>query len=307
MDIPPDVTRIKSDAESDLLKRPGVTGVGIGYKEVKGRRTDKLAIRVYVERKRKVPPDEVIPTSIDGVATDVIERTFRLAALPDTATYNPVVGGVSLGMCRSPQTAGTLGCQVVDNTSGQVMILSCFHVMCLDTSWAVGDSAAQPSVADTGSCPNSVVGSLVAGTCGGTVDCAIASQSARGTACEVVDIGPIAGTHTASLGLSVRKRGRTTGLTSGTVTDANLTVDIDYGGAIGVKRFTNQFLIDPDLARSNIFANRGDSGAVVVDNGAKIVGLLFAVGQGVDTAGIANPIADVLNALDVSIAPGTVG
>ena len=78
MDIE-EIQLIKQSIEADLLKLPGVTGVDVGYKEVGGNKTDILAIRVYVQIKRKeVPPEEMIPEQIQGVPTDVIQRTFVL-------------------------------------------------------------------------------------------------------------------------------------------------------------------------------------------------------------------------------------
>jgi hypothetical protein len=57
-----------------------VTGVDIGRKIVGGRKTDRMAIRVYVESKRDMPRQEEIPKTIRGVPTDVIERRFVLHA-----------------------------------------------------------------------------------------------------------------------------------------------------------------------------------------------------------------------------------
>ena len=74
------IRKIKKRVEADLLKIPGVTGVDVGRKIVGGRKTDTLAIRVYVEKKRDVPKIELIPSEIEGIPTDVIERKFVLHA-----------------------------------------------------------------------------------------------------------------------------------------------------------------------------------------------------------------------------------
>jgi len=73
-----EVRRIKETVEADLLRRPGVTGVDIGPKLVGGKETGRLAIRIYVAKKKDVPDAEVIPKEIEGVPTDVIERRFVL-------------------------------------------------------------------------------------------------------------------------------------------------------------------------------------------------------------------------------------
>lgn len=76
-----EIRRTKARVEGDLLKLPGVTGVDIGEKHVGGTPIGELAIRVLVRSKKPadaVPPGELIPPTIDGVPTDVIERDFGL-------------------------------------------------------------------------------------------------------------------------------------------------------------------------------------------------------------------------------------
>jgi len=324
-----EIRPIKQAAEADILKRPGVTGVDIGYKYVKGKKTDKLAIRVYVEKKKPVPTTERIPKEIQGVDTDVIQRKFllhprlvRVADLElkaDTGNYDPLQGGISIGPCRSVYLdateaachgapgagwyvfVGTLGAFVRDNTSGAEMMLSNFHVMCVDDAWSVGDTMAQPSRVDGGNCPADVVGALQRASLGGQVDCAVASHTARGYQCSIVDIGTVTGTAAATEDMAVRKRGRTTGLTYGIVDTIDLTVTIDYCNGLGSVTLTNQIGIDVDPAQSAKFGDSGDSGSVVVNGDTRqVVGLYFA-GTADGTYGVANPIQAVLTALNVSI------
>jgi hypothetical protein len=326
-----EIRPVKKDAEANLLKKAGVTGVDIGYKYVDGKKTDVLSIRVYVKEKRDakdVSKKEMIPKTIKGIKTDVIEREFvlhplmvrvaDLAIRADTGTYDPLVGGISIGPCRSvyiPQAdvactgspgpgwyvfVGTLGAIVTDNDSGDEMLLSNFHVMCVDDGWSVGDEMAQPSRVDGGNCPADVVGELQRASLGGQVDCAVASHTARDFSCEIEEIGDVAGVATASEGMAVRKRGRTTGLTYGIVDTVDLTVQIDYCNGLGPITLTDQIGIDVDPAQSAQFGDSGDSGSVVVNGEREVVGLYFA-GDSTGTYGVANPIEAVLDALDVSI------
>ncbi|MBI4539871.1 MAG: hypothetical protein HY704_10230 [Gemmatimonadetes bacterium] len=69
---------MKERVEDDLLGIPGVQGVDVGYKVVGGKKTNRIAIRVYVARKRDVAEEERIPPEIEGIPTDVIERRFML-------------------------------------------------------------------------------------------------------------------------------------------------------------------------------------------------------------------------------------
>jgi hypothetical protein len=317
-DVDPKIVEAKRKAEESLLKLPGVTGVDIGYKEVGGKPTDQIAIRVLVEEKKDVPKAQRVPDQIEGFATDVIQRKFELHQfsnrmpeadlhpMVDAGTYTPLKGGISIGPCRAIGGfvfAGTLGCLVKDNGTGKHMMLSNFHVMCVDNTHAVGDTMTQPSRVDGGACPAGIVGTLARQSLGGKVDCAVADiTGTRGDSCEIVDIGYVAGQAAAALGMAVRKRGRTTMLTYGVVDSIHLTVTIDYEDGLGNVTLTDQIGIKPDTAKNSKFGDHGDSGSVVVDNSRNVVGLYFA---GDPTGyGVANPIADVLAALNVSLCIG---
>ena len=312
----PEMRRVKRGTEADLLGKPGVTGVDIGCKYVGGQKTDEQAIRVYVQEKRDVPGEEAIPKRIAGVSTDVIERRFilhperirvqDLTPREDKETYDPLQGGISIGPCREIDGyvyVGTLGVLVMDNATGEPMLLSNFHVLGVDRQAAAGDTMAQPGLVDGGSCPEDVVGELQRMSLGRSVDCAVARQTGRGRVGDVQDIGPIAGPGVASTNMAVRKRGRTTGLTYGLIETVDLSLRIDYGDGIGNRILRNQIGINVDPARSGQFGAAGDSGSVVVNEADEVVGLHFA-GSEDGSFGAANPIRAVLAALDVSLFTG---
>jgi hypothetical protein len=109
---------------------------------------------------------------------------------------------------------------------------------------------------------------------------------------------------------AVKKSGRTTGLTNGTIAAINVTVDVGYskecgGRATQVARFVNQIRITPGT-----FSAGGDSGSLVVEanttdpaNGRpRPIGLLFA---GSSTSTFANPIGRALTLLGVGMPDGT--
>ncbi len=107
---------------------------------------------------------------------------------------------------------------------------------------------------------------------------------------EILELGAVNGTLPATLGMNVRKSGRTTGLTNGKVMILNVTVDVDYGDASA--RFEDQIVTSP-------MSQPGDSGSLLVAGEAlKAVGLLFA---GSDQATIYNPISHVQNALSITV------
>ncbi|MGH7500754.1 MAG: hypothetical protein ACREL7_03255 [Longimicrobiales bacterium] len=71
------VRRVRAKHEAALLRLPGVIGVGVGEKRTAGRKTGVLAIQVFVRRKRDVAGSDAVPAELDGVPTDVIERTIE--------------------------------------------------------------------------------------------------------------------------------------------------------------------------------------------------------------------------------------
>ncbi|MCP4428565.1 MAG: hypothetical protein GY803_29115 [Chloroflexi bacterium] len=314
-----ELIELKQGVEDEFLGRPGVTGVDVGYKIKDGEKTDELAVRVYVAQKkgvRSVPKEERIPRKVNDAPTDVIERTFELhparmalaemTPMVDTGRYSPLKGGISIGPCRAVGGfiyVGTLGCMVTDNETDDPMMLTNFHVACVDENWSVGDTMAQPSRVDGGVCPADIVGQLQRAQVNAAVDAAVIrydDESRRDHICEIEEIEAVNGAEEAVVGMAVRKRGRTTGLTYGVVDSVSLTVPIDYGHGIGVVTLRNQIGIEVDLAQSSMFGTNGDSGSVVVDDNNNVVGLYFA-GSSDGTYGVANHIEAVLDAMNVSI------
>jgi hypothetical protein len=136
-----------------------------------------------------------------------------------------------------------------------------------------------------------------------TVDAAIA-QVIPGTVDpegKILEIGTIsAETVPASLDQSVKKSGRTSGITKGRVVALDAEVPVRYedecAGASFSTTFTGQILVTPGK-----FLKAGDSGSLMVEDvGAnpRAVGLLYA---GSKRVAIANPIDDVLDALGVTM------
>ncbi|SHE49927.1 chymotrypsin family serine protease [Streptoalloteichus hindustanus] len=320
-----EIRPVKRRVEDDLIVRPGVVGVDIGEKVTAGRPTGRPAIVVAVRRKlpaAEVPPDQLVPPEVDGVPTDVVEEDYVLhpAVIPlgeeeaDAGSVPPpdrtIVGGLSMGPCRPIRlappdvprpgdytTAGTIGALVTDRGgSGAAMVVTNFHVACVDDAWAVGDTMAQPSRMDGGRCPQDVFGTLARAALSSRVDGAIVELTeVRPHQNAVAEIGPVHGDAPAAVGMAVRKRGRTTGLTTGRIASVDATLSVNYGNGLGVRTLRDQIRIVADGDR---FGDRGDSGAVIVDAAQRVVGLYFAgtVDGGV---GFANPIAAVLTELDV--------
>ncbi len=105
----------------------------------------------------------------------------------------------------------------------------------------------------------------------------------------IFEIGRPKGSRAAHLGTSVKKSGRTTGLTEGRIQQIDVTTSVDYNGKTAT--FNGQMMAGGMSAP-------GDSGSAVLDDENFVVGLLFA-GSGNST--LITPIEQVLTALNVEI------
>ena len=113
---------------------------------------------------------------------------------------------------------------------------------------------------------------------------------------EVLGIGIPSGTADAILDMQVRKSGRTTGVTEGTIEVLNATVNISYGDNQSA-RFEDQII-------TSTMCMGGDSGSVLFSAGtSQVIGLLFG---GSSLVTIYSPIEPILSALKVSLNPPAV-
>lgn len=123
------------------------------------------------------------------------------------------------------------------------------------------------------------------------VDAALARPSSpESVSSDILYIGDPTGVGEATLGTEVQKTGRTTGYTTGTITQIDATVRVNYNGPTAV--FTGQLI-------AGAMSQPGDSGSAVLDMDKQLVGLLFAGSQATT---IINPIAEVFSALNLELA-----
>jgi len=69
-------TEVKRRHEKELMRKPNVVAVGIGFRTRGGVRTDEAGIIVSVRRKvplSQLKSGDAIPSSIEGVPVDVVE------------------------------------------------------------------------------------------------------------------------------------------------------------------------------------------------------------------------------------------
>ena len=123
------------------------------------------------------------------------------------------------------------------------------------------------------------------------VDCAIALPNDSGDVeNEILEIGMISGITEGLLSMNVQKSGRTTGLTTGTIEQTDVTVRVNFG--------TNRVAIFEDQLMAGAMSQGGDSGSVVLDMEKNLVGILFA---GSNTTTVINRIQDVFSELEVTL------
>ena len=230
----------------------------------------------------------------------------------------PAYGGVSVGHYRI--TAGTLGTCVYDLLPGSKVsppvhgqgvparfyILSNNHVLANSNAASPGDPILQPGPYDGGTLPDDRIATLARfvpitfeppiprAQHRNLIDAAIAQSDSFMIDRKLHWLGaPRAWRPRANVkvGLRVRKFGRTTGLTMGSVIAVNATVDVGYGSA-GIARFMDQ------IVTTSISAG-GDSGSLVVTEDNVAIGLLFA---GSSTVTILNQIENVRALLRVEVA-----
>ena len=210
--------------------------------------------------------------------------------------------GISTGN-QGECSAGTIGARVKSGTT--TYALSNNHVYARENSAPLGSNVLQPGRYDLNcaSGSNALLGKLskfvkitFSTSASNKVDAAIAAASTTNLGRSTPSDGygtPRASIVAAALNQTVRKYGRTTGLTTGSVVGLNATVNVGYSH--GTARFVGQIII----RGSGQFSKAGDSGSLIVDANRHPVGLLFAGSSNGYT--IANQIGQVLTALGVSV------
>jgi hypothetical protein len=285
-----EVMAVQNRHTDELLRTPDVVGTGTGV----GANGDPVVL--ILTRRAGVPG---MPAAIEGVRTrvDVVGEVEAFRSFK--GTYRPVPAGVSVGN-DNECAAGTIGCMVLKGATHYM--LSNNHVFARVNDASIGERIDQPGRYDGKPIcnPTGQVGTLAqfvaisfAPSANNVVDCAIA-QLTTADDCSMVSnlYTPSSTVVSPSVGLAVKKVGRTSGLTHGTIAGINVTVNVNYGSP-GVARFVNQIYVASTFIRS------GDSGSLMVtETSENPVGLCFAGGS---SSAFANPIGPVLQQLGVSV------
>ncbi len=260
--------------------------------------------------------DEPVPgtgTAGEGLDSARLPTDIPLGGqtgLPTIRFTRPVPIGVSSFNVDDPVcAAGTLGCRCVD-ANGTLYALSNNHVWAAENAAMVDNAIVQPGPLDV-NCQSDPVADRI-GTLfdfeplnqtGNTMDAAlILADDGTIDACTPDDGYGFPSNLTAQpiIGQDVRKHGRSTGATRGTISAINVMATVAYTTIVA------DFVNCIEIAHSDLnnpFGAPGDSGSLIVtDPDLRPVGLLFA---GSASRTLANPIAPVLARFGVQIDDGS--
>lgn len=265
----------------ELLKYPNVVGFSnIAQPRIrKGKVIEyEKVLRVYVTKKlpkEMLKPSEVIPSEFYGVKTDVVKigKIRKVQGYRDR--YRPIPCGVSTSRADE-NAAGTIGWWVID-ANFNLYLISNNHVWAKENQGVQGDPLVQPGILDGGDPNNDVFADLydfVPIDFSGAenyVDVAVA-RCLDMLQCfnAIMAIGGVVGKRDPQLNETVRKVGRSTGVTVGTVTDVSATLQVEYDS--GTATFTDVFIVQSDQK----IVEPGDSGSPILSDNKEFLGLLFA-------------------------------
>ncbi|MDX1577827.1 MAG: PKD domain-containing protein, partial [Gemmatimonadota bacterium] len=305
-----DAIRAQERHTAGLMRTKGVVGTGVGL-DADG----TPVVRVFTSE----PGVPGLPGQLDDIPVQV--RVTGLFVAGTTARERPAPVGYSVG--HTAITAGTHG-GVVKNGAGDTFILSNNHVLANSNDANIGDAILQPGPFDGGQDPADRIGTLadfepidfsgafnkldaaIAAVAPGDVD---PSTPADGYGVINAVPYPLDGDGDGAvdgslLGLDVQKYGRTTQLTTGQVTEINVTANVCYEVLFGL--FCTKSANFEDLLGFPAMSQGGDSGSSIVttDGTNRAVGLLFA---GSSTSTLASRIDLVLQRFGVAYDDGSGG
>lgn len=333
------ISRILRQHEKKLLCLENVVGVGLGYKIIKDKMTNKPAIMVLVREKiadEKLLGRNCVPKVLSNTPTDVVEVGDVKLLNARIERARPAKPGMSIGHYKI--TAGTFGALVKDVKTGRLLILSNNHVLANATDGGdgkavIGDAILQPGGHDGGT-SSDVIAHLerfvpIAKNAAES-SCPIAQGLEKAinsllkvikpdyeinfikksTARNLVDAAVARPVRDEYVSGEIMGLGKISGIQEPkigmTVQKSGRTTGIT-SSQIQALNVVIKVMLGPteeatfyDQILTGPMAQPGDSGSIVVDENMRAVGLLFA---GSDQATLINPIVNVLKTLQVEL-PG---
>ncbi len=206
----------------------------------------------------------------------------------------PAQGGDSVGLGSLSGETGSIGAVVAD-ADDHAYLLSCNHVIAGVNGATRGAPVWQPGPLD-GGLPGDTIGVLFE-FCPITLD-GVTPNRIDAALADLVDVadcqpgirqlGPIRGTAVPRLRATVRKCGWATDVTDGVIRGRKFECLIPFEGK-GDALFQDVYLISKSDGK---FADRGDSGSIVIDANNKAIGMVTGVMQRYALVAPIDPILD---------------
>jgi hypothetical protein len=229
---------------------------------------------------------------------------------PEVSSVGNFVERPHLGIqiANSRGVPGTLGCVAHTLHDRQPVLLSTWHVLFGggaqrgDAVWLVGEAGGERVFSTLGRTLYGKIGIVHFGGEDFYVDCAVGSCTGPAPALTErfrlrTSLTPfVAGHDVARLGSLVTKTGAATGTTSGIIVDVNYSNTVCAGGPLTAT--PKQLLVRPTNGHP-VFSAEGDSGALILDESNRAVGLLW--GTNTRGEGVACAVAPVLYAMNIAL------
>lgn len=226
-------------------------------------------------------------------------ESLGFESLGFTGRYRPVKAGVSINNGNSSCSSGTLAGFAKDS-QGRDVLVSNNHVIALNFSDPTkytgkkGDPIIQPSCGNGGKISTDKIAELeywIKVQNGGPDNKIDAAFAVIDSGIEIADLNAcdweVKSSVEPVVGMDIKKAGRTTGCTTGSITAVDVSGNVDYSSmGSSSAHFIDQFKASIDLGA-------GDSGSLIQTDNGDAVGLLF-------TSSIFNKIKNVEELLGVT-------
>lgn len=115
------------EARRELMELPHVHGTAVGYEEIDGQRSGRVAVRVYVDEKvdpSELDPEDRVPETVCGYPTDVLVNGPEM--VDRSKMIRPATSGLALSNQYTPD--GSTG-PIVETASGERCVVTAKHVV----------------------------------------------------------------------------------------------------------------------------------------------------------------------------------
>ncbi len=258
-----------SEAVQRYSGNPEVTGIMLGRKTINGKLTSELAVCIHVRRKKpqdKVKAKDLIPKHIGSLRTDVIQmkpckpcQMVPLEPYSNKSKVSVIHPGISIGPDSASYPVGTLGLICYDNTDNRAVALTCFHSVS-HYQRTPASYVLQPSHADQGIYLTDRVGATSRYIIDGYGDACIFVPSVNYALSMYSTHDIITSAAFAVVADSVKKVGRSTGVTEGTVSAVGRLYINYFNWGQGIIYMNGFSFISNN---NDTIAAEGDSGALV--------------------------------------------